>query len=100
MPVVHLGQVDGVRDVVDSYAADWTTVLLWCPLEVTAQRSADRGDRDTAARLTAWQATRDDLDAHSDMVWDLTVDTVATPPAESARLIDELLVQRAGAATV
>lgn len=99
VPVVHLGQVEGVRALADGYAADWTTVLLWCPLEVTAQRSAGRGDRDTAARLAAWQATRDDLDAHPDMIWDLTVDTVATDPARSARLIDALLVQRAGAAT-
>ncbi|MFJ9634941.1 guanylate kinase [Streptomyces sp. NPDC101175] len=99
VPVVHLGQVDGVRALADGYAAGWTTVLLWCPLEVTEQRSAGRGDRDTAARLIAWQATRDDLDAHPDMVWDLTVDTVATTPEESARLIDELLVQRAGAAS-
>ncbi|MEU1568621.1 guanylate kinase [Streptomyces mirabilis] len=98
VPVVHLGQVAGVRTLVDCYTADWVTVLLWCPKEVTAQRSAGRGDSDTAARLAAWEATRKDLDAHPDMVWDLTVDTAATAPAESARLIDQLL-QQAGAAT-
>ncbi|WP_328786051.1 guanylate kinase (plasmid) [Streptomyces canus] len=99
VPVVHLGQIDGVRALVDSYAAAWTTVLLWCPKAVTALRSEGRGDSDTAARLAAWEATREDLDAHPDMVWDLIVDTTAASPQESARLIDQLLRQRTGAAT-
>jgi len=99
VPVVHLGQIDGIRALVGGYPANWTLVLLWCPLEVTAQRSAGRGDADTTARLTAWNTTREDLDAHPDMLWDLTVDTTTTSPEESARLIDQLLVQRAGVAT-
>ncbi|ESQ01773.1 putative guanylate kinase (plasmid) [Streptomyces sp. PVA_94-07] len=99
VPVVHLGQVDGIRALVDGYPADWSVVLLWCPQEVTKQRSAGRGDSDTAARLAAWDATREDLDAHPDMTWDLTIDTTATAPQDAARLIDQLLAQRAGAAT-
>ncbi|MGY4928547.1 phosphotransferase-like protein [Streptomyces sp. 900105755] len=100
VPVLHLGQIDGVRAVVGGYPALWSTVLLWCPREVTAHRSEARGDRDTAARLAAWEATREDLDAHRDMVWDLTVDTSSVSPQESARLIEQLLVQRVGAASV
>jgi guanylate kinase len=99
VPVVHLGQVDGIRALVDGYPADWSVVLLWCPRETTAERSAGRGDDDTAARLVAWDATREDLDAHPGMVWDLTVDTTASAPQDAARLIDQLLAQRAGAAT-
>jgi guanylate kinase len=99
VPVVHLGQVDGIRALVDGYPADWSVVLLWCPREVTEQRSAGRGDSDTAARLAAWDATREDLDAHPGMVWDLTVDTTTSAPPDAARLIDQLLAQRAGAAT-
>ncbi|MEV7076663.1 guanylate kinase [Streptomyces sp. NPDC093990] len=99
VPVVHLGQVDGIRALVDGYMVNWTVVLLWCPQDVTAQRSDGRGDSDTAARLAAWAATREDLDAHPGMVWDLQVDTVATSPQEAARLIDQLLVQQAGGAT-
>ncbi|WP_031045535.1 phosphotransferase-like protein [Streptomyces sp. NRRL F-5650] len=99
VPVVHLGQIDGIRALVDSYPAAWSVVLLWCPREMTEQRSAGRGDSDTAARLAAWDATREDLDAHPDMVWDLTVDTTASAPQDAARLIDQLLTQRAGAAT-
>lgn len=98
VPVVHLGQVDGIRALVDGYPANWTVVLLWCPREVTAQRSAGRGDTDTTARLAAWDATREDLDAHPDLAWDLTADTTAMSPQDAARLIDQLLAQRAGAA--
>ncbi|MFG3532743.1 guanylate kinase [Streptomyces sp. NPDC047917] len=97
-PVVHLGQVDGIRAVVDGYPADWSLVLLWCPRETTEQRSAGRGDSDTGARLAAWDATREDLDAHPGLAWDLTVDTTASAPQDAARLIDQLLAQRAGAA--
>jgi guanylate kinase len=98
VPVVHLGQIDGIHALVDGYPADWTAVLLWCPQPVTATRSVGRGDTDTPARLAAWEATREDMNAHPDMVWDLTVDTVTTKPAQAARLIDQLLVKRAGAA--
>ncbi|MEV4975332.1 phosphotransferase-like protein [Streptomyces scopuliridis] len=99
VPVVHLGQVDGIRALLDGYPADWSLVLLWCPREATAERSAGRGDSDTTARLTAWEATRKDLDAHPDLAWDLTVDTTAASPRNAARLIDQLLAQRSGAAT-
>lgn len=99
VPVVHLGQIDGIRALVDGYPADWSVVLLWCPREVTRQRSAGRGDSDTAARLAAWDATREDLDAHPGTTWDLTVDTTEAAPQYAARLIDQLLAQRAGAAS-
>ncbi|MCX4231774.1 phosphotransferase-like protein [Streptomyces ortus] len=99
VPVVHLGQVDGIRALIDGYQADWSVVLLWCPREVTEQRSAGRGDSDTAARLAAWDTTREDLDAHPGAVWDLTVDTTVSAPPDAARLINQLLAQRAGAAT-
>ncbi|MFF9425601.1 guanylate kinase [Streptomyces sp. NPDC014746] len=99
VPVVHLGQVNGIRALVDGYPADWSVVLLWCPREVTEQRSAGRGDSDTEARLAAWDATREDLDTHPGTAWDLTVDTTASAPQDAARLIDQLLAQRAGAAT-
>ncbi|MCF3960480.1 phosphotransferase-like protein [Streptomyces fuscigenes] len=97
VPVVHLGQVDGIGALLDGYLANWSVVLLWCPREVTEQRSAGRGDSDTAARLVAWDATREDLDAHPGRAWDLTVDTTEATAQEAARLIDQLLAQRAGA---
>ncbi|MDX2993539.1 phosphotransferase-like protein [Streptomyces scabiei] len=99
VPVVHLGQIEGIRALISGYLVNWTLVLLWCPREVTGQRSAGRGDADTLARLAAWDATREDLDAHPGLPWDLTVDTTAAAPQDAARLIDQLLMRRAGAAT-
>ncbi|MFD6823344.1 guanylate kinase [Streptomyces sp. NPDC060085] len=99
VPVVHLGQVDGIRALVDGYAANWSVVLLSCPREVTEQRSIGRGDSDTAARLAAWDATREDVDAHPGVVWNLTVDTTESSPKDAARLINQLLAQQAGTAT-
>lgn len=91
VPVVHLGQVDGVRALVDGYPACWVRVLLWCPKAVTKQRSKDRGDADTTERLVAWNDTREDIDAHPDTAWDLRLDTTETPPTAAALLIDERL---------
>jgi guanylate kinase len=98
VPVVHLGQVDGVRAVVDGYPAAWIRVLLWCPKNVTERRSQDRGDADTVQRLAAWDATRQDVDTHPDMDWDLRVETAQTSPVAAARLIDERLQARAASA--
>ncbi|MEV7003319.1 guanylate kinase [Streptomyces sp. NPDC093982] len=99
VPVVHLGQVDGIQALVDGYPAGWSLVLLWCPREATAERSAGRGDSDTTARLAAWDATQEDLAAHPGLVWDLTVDTTSASPQDAARLIDQLLAKQTGAAT-
>jgi guanylate kinase len=99
VPVVHLGQVDGIQALVDGHPAGWSLVLLWCPREATAERSAGRGDSDTTARLAAWDATQEDLAAHPGLVWDLTVDTTSASPQDAARLIDQLVAKQAGAAT-
>jgi guanylate kinase len=99
VPVVHLGQIEGIRSLVDGYPATWTLVLLWCARETTAERSMRRSDADTTARLAAWDATRKDLDKHPELVWDLTVDTTNVGPQDAARLIDQLLMRQAGAAS-
>lgn len=96
VPVVHLGQVEGIHALVKGFPAEWVVVLLWCAREETAVRSAARGDADSEARLTAWDATRTDLDAHPGQVWDLTVDTADIAPAEAARLIDDHLSRVSG----
>ncbi|WP_457434950.1 hypothetical protein [Streptomyces rochei] len=49
--------------------------------------------------MAAWEATQQDLNVHPGMAWDLTVDTTAASPQDAVRLIDQLLTQRAGAAT-
>ncbi|MBP0453970.1 HAD-IA family hydrolase [Kitasatospora sp. RG8] len=91
VPVMHLGQVDGVRVVLDSYPGRWLTVLLWCPRETTAARSARRGDVDTPARLAAWDATRADLAANSGFAFDLTIRTDEVVPEAAAAQIRRAL---------
>jgi guanylate kinase len=93
VPVLHLGQIEGVRAVIDAYPARWVTVLLWCTREETAARSAGRRDSDTQARIAAWEATRDDVDAHPDQVWDLTVTTGTHAPEFVAQLVDRRVRQ-------
>lgn len=99
VPVVHLGQVDGVRALLERYPAGWKTVLLWCSRATAEARSQGRGDADTPARLAAWDATEQDLAAHAEFAWDLTLTTQAQPPVESAHRIVQVLDQRTGAAT-
>lgn len=99
IPVVHLGQIDGVQALLEGYPADWTTVLLWCSRAITEARSQGRGDADTQARLAVWDATEQDLVAHGEFAWDLTLTTQARPPVESAHRIVQVLDQRTEAAT-
>jgi len=89
IPVVHLGQMAGIERVTALFPASWVRVLLWCSKETTAQRSSQRGDTDTTARLAAWNATSSDLTAHPKAGWELRVDTEATAPRETAQRIDE-----------
>ncbi|WP_405769893.1 guanylate kinase [Streptomyces sp. NBC_01538] len=90
-PVVHLGQMAGMEQVTALFPAHWVRVLLWCSKETTAQRSPQRGDTDTAARLAAWDATQADLAAHPRAQWELRVDTDATAPRQAAQRIDDIV---------
>ncbi len=95
IPILHLGQVVGIEAVVTHYSADWTTVLLWCSREATAVRSRGRGDRDTGARIAAWDATEQDLAAYRQAEWRLRVDTEVFSPADAAAQIDCLVLAAA-----
>ncbi|MFF6781320.1 guanylate kinase [Streptomyces sp. NPDC012510] len=90
-PVVHLGQMAGMKQVTALFPAHWVRVLLWCSKETTARRSPQRGDTDTAARLAAWDATRADLAAHPRAQWELRVDTDGMAPREAAQGIDAIV---------
>jgi guanylate kinase len=83
VPVVHLGQPDGVAAVVRDpvLSARWAVVALWCPRPVAEQRLISRGSRDLSARLAAWDETPR-LDTA-----DLTIDTSKADPLTAARLI-------------
>jgi guanylate kinase len=53
IPVVHVGQIEGVR-ALKRYPADWLGVLLWCSRQVAEERARARGSKDVADRLAAW----------------------------------------------
>lgn len=91
VPVVHLGQMAGVEVVSTRFPALWIHVLLWCSKQSTAERSRQRGDADTAARLAAWDATQADLTAHPQARWELRLDTDTTSPDEAAKRIDAVI---------
>ncbi|MEY9944730.1 guanylate kinase [Kitasatospora sp. GAS1066B] len=91
VPVLHLGQVAGIEAVLADYPADWITVLLWCSREQTAARSAGRGDSDTGDRLSTWDATKADIDAHPDQKWNVSLDTNELSPQEAAGYISAAL---------
>ncbi|MEU9481215.1 guanylate kinase [Streptomyces sp. NPDC048191] len=91
IPVVHLGQMVGMKQVAAVFPAHWVRVLLWCSKETTALRSPQRGDTDTAARLAAWDATQADLVAYPQAQWELRVDTDMTAASEAARKIDDIV---------
>jgi guanylate kinase len=88
VPVVHLGQVTGVEQVAALSGVRWVRVLLWCSRTSTSERSRRRGDTDAAARLAAWDATREDLASYPRSGWEVQVDTDVTMPGRAARQID------------
>jgi len=94
IPVIHLGQVAGVLALQTGYPAAWLTVRLDCPREITATRSAARGDADTSARLAAWDATAADLQGHDPAMWDLLLRTDQQEPAEVATKTLQVLASR------
>jgi guanylate kinase len=89
-PVLHLGQVAGIR-AVTSYPARWITVLLWCSRETTAQRAQGRGSVDVDARLAAWDETAQDLKQAGQCDFNARLDTDTTPPREAAEAIAALV---------
>jgi guanylate kinase len=88
IPVVHMGNVADLERLRSAVPLAWTTVLLWIPREVCAERSRRRGDSDSPKRLQAWDETAADLQAAGDGApFDLTIHTDQLEPAEAARQI-------------
>ncbi|MEU8269501.1 guanylate kinase [Sphaerisporangium sp. NPDC049002] len=86
IPVAHIGNIPDLRRLVGR--DPWLRVLLWVPREVCEQRSRHRGDVDTAQRLTAWDETLTDLQAHTDDgFFHLRLHTDRINPDQAAREI-------------
>ncbi|MET7459577.1 guanylate kinase [Nonomuraea sp. NPDC005501] len=85
MPVVHMGNIPDILRLAE--AGPWLPVLLWVPRDVCEQRSRQRGDGDTARRLSAWDETLLDLQAHDTGLFSLRIRTDQTTPEDAARQI-------------
>ena len=82
IPVLHVGQTEAVKAITAAVpATQWVVVWLWCPRDVAAERIAERGTGDTAARLRAWDETEPLPDA------DISINTAAIPAVEAAEAI-------------
>ncbi|MFC5754988.1 guanylate kinase, partial [Actinomadura rugatobispora] len=95
VPVVHIGNLADLAELRAAVPLDWTSVCLWIPREVCAERSQRRGDVDTPARLRAWDETDADLrrgeSQKGAVPFDLVVHTDQAEPADTARRIIEAI---------
>lgn len=92
IPVVHIGQIEGVR-ALKQYPAEWLAVLLWCSRQVAEQRARARGSKDVADRLAAWDETVADVARSLPDDFSLRIDTEQQSPAEAARSIHAQLLE-------
>lgn len=82
VPVVHLGQPEGVHALTAATPdVRWLVVSLWCPRDVAAERLADRDLSNVAERLAAWDETPQLADV------DVAVNTADASPSQVAELI-------------
>lgn len=83
--ILHLGQVAGVKAVIQSTPNfGWLAVSLWCSRQIASERLAERGSRgiDLKQRLDAWDETEPLNNAH------LTIDTGSQIAETTAAMID------------
>lgn len=86
IPVLHLGQIEGI-EAVTTFPAAWTRVLLWCPRQTTRERAMARGDQDVEERLGAWDETYADLAQNPETPFHLVIHTDVTPVDTVTRMI-------------
>ena len=87
IPVLHLGQVEGINAVVSATpGARWLVVYVWCPRDVAANRMLARGTENVNARLRAWDETKPIHQAH------LTINTAEVNADDAARTIHNYLI--------
>jgi guanylate kinase len=97
VPVVHMGQLAGVR-ALKRYPAAWLSVLLWLPRELAEKRARERGASDLAARLTAWDETTQDLEQEDPSDFLLRIRTDWQRPTDAAQAIHARLAETVSSA--
>jgi guanylate kinase len=92
VPILHLGQVAGIKAVARSYpAAHWLVVGLWCSRDEAGRRLATRSDSRAPERLTVWDATLAELRSADPGLFTLQLNTGQITAARAARIIDALV---------
>lgn len=87
IPILHLGQPEGIEAIADAYPAHmWLVVELWADLIDTEIRLQQRGTIDVAVRLDVWSQTPP-LAAP-----DLWIDTTQEDPHTAAARIQALVL--------
>jgi guanylate kinase len=99
VPVVHLGQIDGVQ-AVTAYPAAWTRVLLWCPRQTTRDRVIARGNTDVEERLGVWDETYVDVAHNPDAEFHRVIHTDVTPAHIAAGIIHQAVTSGVPASPV
>ncbi|MBN6051050.1 guanylate kinase, partial [Nonomuraea sp. RK-328] len=89
VPIVHMGNIPDVLRLAEAGA--WLLVLLWVPRDVCERRSRQRGDGDTARRLSVWDETLLDLQAHDTGLFSLRIRTDQVAPEAAALQITEAI---------
>ncbi|PZS33643.1 MAG: guanylate kinase [Pseudonocardiales bacterium] len=90
VPIVHVGQLAGVR-AIQQYSAAWLAVLLWCSRATTAKRVRARASGDLDARVAAWDETARDIKNRRAGDFALHIDTTRSSAATAAITIHAAL---------
>lgn len=99
IPVVHMGQLDGVRALRRHGPRRWLSVLVWCSRATTANRLRHRGAVDAPERLRVWDATAEDLAGQVTGDFHLVIDTDRLVPEAAAATIARHLTPAADGPT-
>lgn len=90
IPIIHIGQIEGIR-AIKSYHAAWTSVLLWCSDKVSEERLHARGSQDVEERLSIWLETKIDITNRLDADFSFEIDTGRFSISESvAKICSEM----------
>jgi guanylate kinase len=91
-PIVHMGQVAGVRALKRDPLA-WHSFCLWCSRETTRRRATIRATGDINDRLAAWDKTALDLETATPHDFDIRLDTDLLRPDDAVtRIVEKLAV--------
>lgn len=88
IPILHLGQIAGVR-AIKTYPIRWYSAALWCSRDVAAKRLQERGSVDVAQRLLVWDKTVQDFLTAQDLDFDITIDTEQSSATATAELLSQ-----------